>query len=161
MRSKISANQTISVDGLFTQARFLVQLSGYEIERQLGLAPGQLADGWWLLLMERIPSPNDFEASGSYMSGGASEGQLRPARLVNEQQVKAGMRDVFGLKQRTIRQRFRLTGLDRPAKVLTADGRDLTMQYRPERGMPQWKLVRALPFRVWGFIGPGQIYRAA
>jgi hypothetical protein len=161
MHSQISANQTVLADGFFTQARFLEQLSGHEIERRLGLAPGQLANGWWLLLVERIPAANDFESLGSYMSGGAGKGDFRPSLIVDGQLAKARMRDVFGLKQRIIRQRFRLTGPHRPAKVLAADGRHLTMQYRPERGMPQWKLVRALPFRVWGFIGPGQMYRTA
>jgi hypothetical protein len=162
MPRQISANQSISLDGLFTQARFLEQLSCHEIERQFGFAPGQLADGWWLLLMERIPSPSDFESLGySYMSGGGSQGHLRPGRSVGEQQAELGGRDVFGLKQRTIRQRFRLTGPDRPAKVLAADGGRSTMPYRPARSIPQWKLVRALPFRVWGFIGPGQVYRGS
>jgi hypothetical protein len=162
MLRQISANQAISLDGRFTQARFLEQRSSHEIERQFGFAPGQLGNGWWLLLMEQIPSPSDLESSGfSYMSGGVNQGHLRPGRPVGEPQAESGVRDVFGLKQRTIRQRFRLTGLDRPAKVLTADGKQSTMPYRPGRSMPQWRLVRPLPFRVWSFIGPGQVYRGS
>jgi hypothetical protein len=159
MRRPIFANQRVPLDGLFTQARFVQQRSCHEIERQLGFAPGQLANGWWLLLVEQMPSLNDFELLAySYISSGVAQGHLRPGRWTSEPRFRAGEPDVFGLKQRTIRQRFRLTGPDRPAKVLSADGSGSNVPHGAGRSMPQWKLVRALPFRVWGFIGPGQVY---
>jgi hypothetical protein len=157
MRRQIVANQRISLDGSFTQARFLKQQSRVEIEREFCFAPGQLGGGWWLLLLEQVPSPDDLEFSGySYLSG-VAKGRLRLSQPTADQHPKDRVRDVFGLKQRTIRQRFRLTGLDCPAKVLAANGSSGDLRHRAGH-MPQWKLLRALPFRVWGFVGPGHVY---
>jgi SAM-dependent methyltransferase len=104
--------------------------------------------------MERLPSPNDFEPLGSsYMSGGINQGYLRPSRPVGEQQAEFGVCDVFGLKQRIIRQRFRLTGLDRPANVLIADGRPSTIPYRPAACLNGSWFAPAVP-RL-GFCRPG------
>jgi hypothetical protein len=105
-----------------------------------------------------MPTPNDFEFMGySYMSGGASQGHLRPGPTA-EQELKAGKYDVFGLKRRTILQTFRLSGPDRLAKVVPIGGESGAMPYPPGSGFPQWKLIQPLPFRVSGSIGPGQIY---
>jgi hypothetical protein len=159
MRRPLSANQLISLDGFFTQARYLRQQPYQQIERRLGFAPGRLAAGWWLLFLEHMPSPANFEFMGySYMSGGVAQGHLRPGRMTAEQELIAGNYDVFGLKQRTIRQTFRLNGPDRLAKVIPVDGPSGLMPYPPGNGVPQWKLVHPLPFRVWGFVGPGQVY---
>jgi hypothetical protein len=158
MPPTLSTGQRVPMKGFFTKARFLRQQPASELERRLGYAQGRLAKGWWLLFLEQMPTPNDFEFMGySYMSGGVSQGHLRPGPTA-EQELKAGKYDVFGLKRRTILQTFRLSGPDRLAKVVPVDGESGPMPYPPGSGFPQWKLIQPLPFRVWGSIGPGQVY---
>jgi hypothetical protein len=144
--------------GFFTKAVFLRRQSTAELERRLGYAPGRLAQGWWLLFLERMPTPDDFEYMGySYMSGGVTQGHLRPGATA-EQELKSAKFDVFGMKRRTILQIFRLSGSDRLAKVIPIAAESGPMAYPPGSGVPQWKLVQPLPFRVWGLIGPGEMY---
>jgi hypothetical protein len=158
MPPPLSPGQRVPMTGFFTKARFLRQQLASELERRLGYAQGRLGKGWWLLFLEQMPTPNDFEFMGySYMSGGASQGHLRPGPTA-EQELKAEKYDVFGLKRRTILQTFRLSGPDRLAKVVPVDGASGPMPYPPGSGFPQWKLIQPLPFRVWGSIGPGQVY---
>jgi hypothetical protein len=133
--------------GFFTKARFLRRQPASELERRLGYAPGRLAKGWWLLFLEQMPTPDDFEFMGySYMSGGVSQGHVRPGPTA-EQELKAGKYDVF-----------RLAGPDRLAKVVPIGGESGSMPYPPGSGFPQWKLIQPLPFGVWGSVGPGQVY---
>jgi hypothetical protein len=158
MPPTFSPGQRVAMTGFFTKARFLRQQPASELERRLGYAQGRLAKGWWLLFLEQMPTPNDFEFMGySYMSGGASQGHLRPGPTA-EQELKAGKYDVFGLKRRTILQTFRLAGPDRLAKVVPIDGAGGSMPYPPGSGFPQWRLTQPLSFRVWGSVGPGQVY---
>jgi hypothetical protein len=150
--------QSVEITGFFTKARFLRQQSAAELERRLGYAQGRLDKGWWLLFLEKMPTPKDFEFMGyTYMSGGVVQGHLRPGPTA-EQRLKAGNYDVFGLKRRAILQTFRLFGPERLAKVVPIGGESGTMPYPPGTGFPQWRLVQPLPFRVWGSIGPGQVY---
>jgi len=159
MQPALAPGQFVRLTGFFTKARFLRQQPTSELERRLGYAQGRLATGWWLLFLEQMPTPDDFEYMGySYMSGGAVQGHLRPGPTA-EEQLKAGKFDVFGMKRRTILQTFRLSGPDRLAKVVPVAEQSGLMPYPPGTGFPQWKLVRRpLTFRVWGRIGPGQVY---
>jgi hypothetical protein len=144
--------------GFFTKARFLRQQSAAELERRLGYAQGRLSMGWWLLFLEEMPTPKDFEFMGyTYMSGGVIQGHLRPGPTA-EQRLKNAKYDVFGLKRRSIVQTFRLFGPDRLARVVPIAGESGPMPYPPGSGFPQWTLTRPLLFRAWGSIGPGQIY---
>ena len=159
MRPPLAANQSILLDGFFTQVKYLKHQTYPQVERRLGLAPGRLARGWWLLFLEQMPSPADFEFMGySHMSGGVVQGHLRPGRMTAEQELVSRNYDVFGLKQRTIRQTFSLSGPDQLAKVVPVNSPSGSMPYPPGSGVPQWKLINALSFRVWGLVGPGQIY---
>jgi hypothetical protein len=150
--------QTVAMAGFFTKARFLRGQPALELERRLGYAPGRLANGWWLLFLEQMPTPNDFEFMGySHMSGGVAQGHLRPGPTA-EQQLKSGKFDVFGMKRRTILQAFRLSGPDRLAKVVpVADQSGLT-PYPPGSGLPQWKLIQPLTFKVVAEVRAGQVY---
>ncbi|MBR1232076.1 hypothetical protein [Bradyrhizobium sp. AUGA SZCCT0182] len=150
--------QSIPMTGFFTKAGFLRQQPAPELERRLGYAQGRLVNGWWLLFLEQMPTPNDFEFMGySYMSGGMAQGHVRPGPTA-EQHLKAGKFDVFGMKRRTILQTFRLSGPDRLAKVVPVADQSGAMPYPSGTGVPQWKLIQPLKFRVVGEIGPGRIY---
>jgi hypothetical protein len=154
MRRPLAANRRISLDGLFTQASRPIRRSNAGLALRRGGSPG--AGG--CCFSSRCRRRTIFEFMGySYMSGGVAQGHLRPGRSA-EQELIAGKYDVFGLKQRTIRQTFRLNGPDRLAKVVAVDGPSGTKPYPPGSGVPQGKLVHPLPFRVWGFVGPGQVY---
>lgn len=154
----LSPGQSIAMAGFFTKARFLRGQPAVELEKRLGYAQGRLASGWWLLFLEQMPTPNDFEFMGySHMSGGVAQGHLRPGATA-EQQLKAGKFDVFGMKRRTILQTFRLSGPDRLAKVVPFADQSGLMPYPPGSGFPQWKLVQPLTFKVAAEIGPGHVY---
>ena len=144
--------------GFFTKAWFMRQQPPAELERRLGFAQGRLARGWWLLFLEQMPTPNDFEFMGyTHMSGGVVQGHLRPGPTA-EQELKSSKFDVFGMKRRTILQTFRLSGPDRLAKLLPVGDASGAIPYPPGSGFPQWKLIQPLKFRVWGLVGPGQMY---
>jgi hypothetical protein len=144
--------------GFFTKASFLRKQPAAELERRLGYATGRLAEGWWLLFLEQMPTPNDFAYMGySYMSGGVSQGHLRPGPTA-EQELRSSRHDVFGMKRRTILQVFQLSGPDRLAKVVPVAGEEGSMPYPPGSGIAQWKLIQPLTFRVWGKVGRGEVY---
>jgi len=154
----LSPGHSIAMAGFFTKARFLRQQSAPELERRLGYAQGRLGAGWWLLFLQQMPTPNDFEFMGySHMSGGVAQGQLRRGPTA-EQQLKTGKFDVFGMKRRTILQTFRLSGPDRLAKVVPIADQSGSMPYPPGTGFPQWKLIQPLTFKVVTRIDPGHVY---
>jgi len=158
MPPPLAPNARVLITGFITKALFLRQQSSGELERRLGYAPGRLSQGWWLLFLEQMPTPNDFEFMGySQMSGGVAGGHLRIGPTA-EQQLKSSGNDVFGLKRRVILQTFRLAGPERLAKVIPINGTSGEMPYPPGSGIPQWKLVQPLSFRVWGSIAPGRVY---
>lgn len=158
MHPDFSPEQQILLKGYVTKALFLRQQPSSELERRLGYASGRLAQGWWLLFLERMPIPDDFEFRGySQMSGGVAQGHLRKGPTA-EQELITGRFDVVSMKRRIILQTFRLSGPDRLAKVVPIDGPTGVVPYPPGSGVPQWELTRPMAFRVWGRIDPGDVY---
>ena len=146
--------------GFFTKAVCLRGQPPSEIERRVGYAPGRLNGGWWLLFLEQMPGPDDFEFMAySYMSGGVPGGHLNPPDgIAADQRLRRDGFDMAILRRRVIANIFRLSGPDRLAKVLPVDGESGPMPYPPGSGIPQWKLVRPLNFRTAAKIGPGALY---
>lgn len=154
----LAPGQVVPMSGFITKALFLRQQPSHEIERRLGYAPGRLATGWWLLFLQQLPAPPDFEYMGySYFSGGVAQGHLQPGPTM-EQELRAAGNYLLKLKRRTIAETFRLFGPDRLAKVIPVAAQAGTMPYPPGSGVPQWKLIRDLNFKVVGKIAAGQVY---
>jgi hypothetical protein len=161
MSDRLFLNDRIRMAGFVTKAAFLRGLGAEEIERRLGYAHGRLASGYWLLFLEQTPSPDEFEFMGySQMSGGAPQGHLNPlGGQTAEQSLRAGGFDLLRLKQKVIRETFRISGPQRLAKVLPIDPARGPTPYPPGSGVPQWRLLEpGLPFRVAQQIQAGRIY---
>jgi hypothetical protein len=153
----LELNKTVPMKGFITQAKFLRSHSASELEQRLGYGTGRLANGWWLLFLEQMPQPNDYEFMAySHMSGGVPQGHLNPpGGRTTEQSLQSKGFDMTVLKQKTIRDTFTLTGPDRLAKVIPVLGGDA---YPQGKGIPQWKLLRDLTFRAVAEIAPNQTY---
>ena len=163
-RGELQVGETIKLKGFFGKALYLRMQTACELERRLGYRPGRLAQGWWLLFLTRKPAPADFEFAGySHLSGGVVQGHLdSPAdrRGANERLLDSG-HDVARLKKTTLEKTFRLAGSERLAKVIPVGSEHRTPgipDYPQGSGIPQWKLVNPLPWRVAAFIGPGERY---
>jgi hypothetical protein len=161
MTAALSLNARVRKTGFVTKALFLRGRTTSELEDRLGYAEGRLCNGYWLLFLEQMPTPGDFEFMGySQMSGGIPLGHLNPpGGLTAEQSLRAGGMDMLRLKQKFIRETFKLSGPERLAKVIPLDPAHGPMPYPPGSGIPQWRIVEpGLLFRVAEQIAPGSAY---
>ena len=155
-------NTTIDRCGFFTKAHWLRMQTSAEVERRVGYRAGRLTQGWYLLFLTKVPTPEQFEFRGySYLSGGIERGHLPipPDPRNVEQRLKAGGYDIARMKQNVIRDVFRLDGSNRLAKVIPVQDEFGAEDYPVGSGIEQWALTVPLPFRVAAFIGPGQTYQ--
>ncbi len=147
--------------GFVTKALFLRGRTTNELEASLGYAKGRLDGGYWLLFLEQTPTPADFEFMGySQMSGGVPLGHLNSSGgLTAEQSLRAGGFDMTRLKQKIIREVFRISGPERLAKVIPLDPAQGPTPYPPGGGIPQWRIVEpGLLFWVAEQVAPGSAY---
>ncbi len=160
----LQIGETLRIAGFFGKALFLRSQPSHEIERRLGYRAGRLQKGWYLLFLTQMPKPTDFEVAGySHFSGGVPQGHLGkpPDPRTSEQRLSAEGYDLHKIKQGLIRQTFHLVGSDRLAKVIPVadEHRERGIpDYPPGSGVPQWKLVSPLNWRVAAAIGPGETY---
>src|SRR5215470_17227242 len=85
--AKLKLHQSISVDGYVTQHHFLRGQDARELERRVGYGAGRLKDGFYLLFLNRVPKPDEFELRGySHLPGGKPVGATDDA----EAHLKAG-----------------------------------------------------------------------
>jgi hypothetical protein len=147
--AKLRLHQSISVDGYVTQHHFLRGQDARELERRVGYGAGRLKDGFYLLFLNRVPKPDEFELKGySHLPGGKPVGATDDA----EAHLKAGHFDIEKLKLLLIKSKFTVSGSDRLAKILPfADG----SSYPPGSGIPQWRLTKKLPCIVAAVIEAG------
>lgn len=151
----------ISLRGYVTKAHWLRSKSPGEVEALVGYREGRLRDGWTLLFLLQLPSAAEFEFRGhSYMSGGIIRGHLAGAssRPNAEQRLIADGIDIARLKAGIIQNVFRTSGSNRLAKVIPIADPHGQNDYPVGRGVEQWELVRALPFKVAARMGPGETY---
>ena len=81
-----------------------------------------------------------------------------PGGMTAEQRLRHGGFDMDRLKQKIIAEAFTLYGPTRLAKAIPINPQSGLMPYPPGSGIPWWKLVKPLPFRVIELIGPGKTY---
>jgi hypothetical protein len=160
MTPVLRLNGVYRMKGFFTKALYLRSQPAREVEVRLGYAAGRLAAGWWLLFLEQLPAPDEFEFRGySQMSGGIPQGHLDPGGRNAEQRLRDDGVNVPRLKQNMAVNGFRVSGPERLAKVLPLVPAAGPMPYPPGSGIPQWELVkRDLPFRAAALIKPGETY---
>jgi hypothetical protein len=154
----------IDTRGYFLQLKFIRGQSPAELERRIGFRAGRLSQGWYLLFMLRLPTPDEYEMHGyTHFSGGMVQGHLPHASpppvqerlLMLEQGWSAA--DVRRFKERQIKT-FSVTGADRLAKVIPVVEHSEIEEYPPGTGIPQWKAVKPLPFLIKAALAPGQAY---
>jgi len=128
------------------------------LESLLGYKAGRLAGGWALLDLTRLPTPNDFEFRGySYLSGGIIQGHKEENKdgKTAEVRLKDGNFDVLALKKSLIKNTFSVSGTKRLVKILPKDPPSGNKDYPPGLGIPQWELIKKMPFRVTAVMLPG------
>jgi hypothetical protein len=167
-----AVGETQRLKGDFSKALYYRMQSSAEVERRIGYRVGRLRDGWWLMFLTVMPNVDDFQYRGySQMSGGRIQGHLPQNQYAPtaEQRLQRGGFNLTGtnyqaegLKQKTIREVFRVSGPDRLAKVRPVarehGDRDIP-DYPPGSGIPQWTLTRELVWVAAAFIAPGQMYK--
>lgn len=157
----MTKGETPWCDGFFTKAFWLRMQTSAELERRLGYRTGRMNDGWYLLFLLQMPTPDQFEFRGySYLSGGVAQGHLAnpPDRRNVEQQMRDEGKNLPQIKQRIIQDVFRLDGPERLAKVIPKRDPFGADDYPAGSGIAQWKLTTPLPFKVVDFFAPGQTY---
>ena len=133
---------------------------GYEgtTEDSLGYHQGRLAQGYWVMLLQRLPTPKEFAFDGTTMRSGGRVGlplrtttadALRP-KVHDQIMAQRGAAGYQALQQATLGQ-VSVTGDQRIAKVLPAIRHSNTMapadQYPMGGGGLQWVILPpGLPF---------------
>lgn len=125
----------MDVRGYVTQDKFLRGRTLSTLEKYLGFAEGRLRLGATFVKLTRLPTEGEFELAGYSMTA-------------QHRHVTPGGLDVRKLKTNAM-ARWTLSGLDRLIKVIPAIAHDPGMspddQYPPGDGVPQWRLLSAIP----------------
>jgi hypothetical protein len=133
--------------GYITQFHFIAGKGASRLESLLGYKAGRLAGGWALLDLCKVPGPADFEFRGySYFSGGIIEG--------HKEENKGGKTAEVRLKESLIKKTFCISGSKRLVKIVPKDPPSGNKDYPPGSGVPQWELMKKLPFKVCAVMLP-------
>jgi hypothetical protein len=128
----------ITVAGYVTQEKFIAGRDLRTMEQILGFQPGRFQHGVWIMRLDRLPGPAEFDLAAYSMI--AEHRFHKPADL-----------NIAKLKQMA-REKWSLSGGDRLVKVRPATPHDPGLapdqQYPPGLGAPQWKLIAPVPATV-------------
>lgn len=157
--------------GDFSKALYYRMKPAREVERLIGYREGRLRDGWWLMFLTVMPTEHQFEYRGySQLSGGIVEGHLEQNKgnpnaeqmlLAQGANLTGASYQKTGLKQKTIRDVFRLSGAERLAKVRPVareHGDPDIPDYPAGAGIPQWTLTQPLRWVAAAYVAPGKMY---
>jgi hypothetical protein len=153
----MEVGETVRMKGYITQFHFLAGKGASRLESLLGYKAGRLAGGWALLDLCKLPGPADFEFRGySYLSGGIIEGHKDENKggKTAEIRLKDGNFDVAALKESLIKKTFCISGAKRLVKIVPKDPPSGNKDYPPGSGVPQWELMKKLPFKVSAVMLP-------
>jgi hypothetical protein len=157
----LKVGETRTFTGNVTTLNWIGPRPPAEVERNLGYGPGRLGAGYWVLLLVRELTPDDFEFEGTTLrSGGrlglpgatAAEDAAR-SRMHDQILVERGPAGYRALQEQALRS-VKTAGPERIAKVLPETGHDPAMapslQYPMGGGGLQWtiKKSRPVPFLV-------------
>ncbi len=120
-----------------------------EIEKRLGFHKGRLRNGAYFLVAEELPSN-----SGFLFAGYTQVADHRTAKIygnINDPKDPGG-----DIKKRNVKRTWSLHGSARLVKVVPVikhnEHMNLDKQYMPGSGIPQWKLIKPVRFRVESFV---------
>lgn len=158
MKPKYKTGDTAFERGYVGKLPHVLGKSVSEIEKTLGYGPGQLAGGYYLLLLRSEVEQEDFEFRGiTLFVNGIPAGQSK----ATEQLIRDGLskhpsdRHTFSrLKSEAARDMSTGKGADRICKVVR---KVPTNDYVPGEYAPQWTLTKTLEFVVVAEVRPGQV----
>ncbi len=120
-----------------------------EIETRLGFHKGRLSKGAYFLVAEELPKNEGF-----LFAGYTQVADHRTANVYGN--INNDSDPYYDGRKSRIAQSWSLSGTDRLVKVIPVTEHDENMspdqQYVPGSGIPQWKLTRAIQFRVEAFV---------
>lgn len=127
------------VTGYFTTENNIVGKTIWEIERVLGLPAGLLAGGVSILVLERTPRLDEFEAKGSTRR---ADGRGLNAEVVERTKFLPGA----WVNRRLVK----VVPANRPPDLHYPDVTGIAAE--------QWRLVSDVPARLRCVLQPGQVY---
>jgi hypothetical protein len=136
--------------GCITLQRFLQGMSLEEIESRLGFHKGRLSKGAYFLVIQNLPSANQFNFAGySQVSTDNTEKVYGKINDPND--------EMMAIKKKMAMTNFGTSGSDRLVKVIPVMTHNEAVlesekPYPPGSGIPQWTLITDLPFVVECFV---------
>ena len=96
----------------------------------------------------------------SYMSGGVIQGHLPSPQDTRhaEKRLEDDGYDLSKIKRRLVSSLFTLAGPNRLAKVIPVLPEYGANDYPTGSGIPQWTLIKEMPFHVAAIVHRGQVY---
>jgi hypothetical protein len=134
---KLTVHQIILKEGFITDAKFLWG-NFAELERRLGFHAGRLRKGFFVAHLLRLPASNEFDLAGYSNTPGhkfVMPGGLAPDKL----------------KEMAQKEMMRI-GCRKLVKIFPVTRHRAHMQYPPGLGIPQWKLTKPLPMRIFQYV---------
>lgn len=149
---------TPPIYGNITQLKAIILADFRRTEANVGFHPGRLSNGFKLLLLKRLPQPQDFELHGTTLRSGGRFGLPETTGAADRRRGsvhesilnKRGAAGYQDLQDQALGF-VSITGPNRLVKILPATGHNAAMspadQYPMGGGFLQWDLKKpGLPF---------------
>ena len=150
-------NDTLHLDGFFTQQLWLQGQSMPEIEKRLGFHAGRLKEGCIILAAIKVPEAGDFEFAG--YSQVAAHKTAQQYGSLNQTSNKSEA-DAYAIRKKNVMAGWGTYGQSRLIKILPGIRHNSALtndyQYPPGTGIPQWKLVKQVAFKVINILAPAE-----
>lgn len=146
----LALNSIIPLKGFVTQQGYLKGQNLLSVERLLGYGGGRLSKGAWFCELQQMPTIEDFNLAGYSQVAGH-----RFAKEFNTSEYDKDKNALF-IRKKNAMAAWELSGRKSLVKVIPVIAHNYNMtdddQYPAGEGIPQWNLVRELPFRVVSFV---------
>ena len=142
----MKVNTTEWLTGFVTQAKYLKGRDLRYIEQLLGYETGRLKHGAWFCECQQLPTLDQFELAGySQVAGHRFDAAFDTANYHKD-------KEALRTRKLLAMSAWQPTGGDSLVKVIPVTPHDRNRsdeeQYPPGLGIPQWRIIRQLPFRV-------------
>lgn len=140
---QLRLNQEIDLKGYITSKKF-VWGSISDLEAKIGYHQGRLAKGFFVAHLVRLPQPHEFELAGYSITAehrfqlSADLDANRLKKIALEAMRRIGSRNLIKILPNT---RHNAQMID-------------DLQYPIGRGIPQWKLIRSIPMKIFDEVIP-------
>lgn len=154
----MQVGEVVKYKGYITKYTFVRRRNAKQLETLIGYRAGSLGEGWALLFLNKLPGASDFEFRGytHFLDGIPNNFSDLPDRKTCENMLLEDGVDLAKLKERIVKDVFKLRGTDRLVKVVPNKAMD-KKAYKIGSGIPQWELTTKLPFKVAALIPPGGV----